>query len=444
MISTKIFALLLAACGAAPVDGFVSSSSSRVVNIQKSHLHATTTEPSADTLSLFSPCKINLFLRIIRKRPDGFHDLASLFQAVGFGDTLNLSLNNYGNSDEFTCNMEGVPTDSTNLVLRALQLMREKTGKTSVYFNADLFKRVPAQAGLGGGSANAATAMWGANELMGRPATLDQLIEWSGELGSDITFFLSRGTAYCTGRGEIMTPIDPPLPSGAKLSIVKPNLGLSTPKVFKALDYDQLSTEDPEMLRDLFLREGVVNTDDKYYINDLEQPAFDCLPELKALKDELLEVEGFDHVMMSGSGTSIFCIGEPSDKVAFMKEFDERDGVSVFNAAFINREEGCWFQDPSQPLAVVEESEEVAAIIEEGMTAEEAEQVRQNRLKAAEEMKQSIPDIPVTSDNQIVTKDAGSGFSKGPKSILNGKRRFEEARIGDGKRAYPTPSKWLE
>jgi hypothetical protein len=241
-----------------------------------------------------------------------------------------------------------------------------------------------------------------------------------------------------------MTPIDPPLPSGAKLSIVKPNLGLSTPKVFKALDYDQLSTEDPEMLRDLFLREGVVNTDDKYYINDLEQPAFDCLPELKALKDELLEVEGFDHVMMSGSGTSIFCIGEPSDKVAFMKEFDERDGVSVFNAAFTNREEGCWFQDPSQPLAVVEESEEVAAIIEEGMTAEEAEQVRQNRLKAAEEMKQSIPDIPVTSDNQIVTKDAGSGFSKGPKSILNGKRRFEEARIGDGKRAYPTPSKWLE
>jgi len=71
--------------------------------------------------------------------------------------------------------MEGVPTDSSNLVIRALELMREKTGKTSVYFNADLFKRCPAQAGLGGGSANAATAMWGANELMGRPATLEQV-----------------------------------------------------------------------------------------------------------------------------------------------------------------------------------------------------------------------------------------------------------------------------
>ncbi|KAL7539255.1 hypothetical protein ACHAWF_006352 [Thalassiosira exigua] len=307
---------------------------------------ASTASPSK-SLTLFSPCKINLFLRILRKRPDGFHDLASLFQAVGFGDTLRLSLLAEGSEgDEFSCNMEGVPTDSSNLVLRALELMRRRTGREDAFFDADLVKRVPAQAGLGGGSANAATAMWGANELLGRPATLDELIEWSGELGSDITFFLSRGTAYCTGRGEIMTPIDPPLPSGAKLSIVKPDLGLSTPKVFGALDYDGLSSEDPEALRDVFLNEGVVKTDDKYYINDLEQPAFDCLPELKALKDELLGVDGFDHVMMSGSGTSIFCIGEPADKEGFMKEFDGRVGVSVFNAEFINREEGCWFENP--------------------------------------------------------------------------------------------------
>lgn len=126
-------------------------------------------------LSLFSPCKINLFLRIIRKREDGFHDLASLFQAVGFGDTLELSSIQTEN-DEFACNMEGVPMDSSNLVLRALQLMREKTG-IQQYFKANLIKQVPAQAGLGGGSANAATAMWGANELMGNPASLDE-VSW--------------------------------------------------------------------------------------------------------------------------------------------------------------------------------------------------------------------------------------------------------------------------
>ena len=133
---------------------------------------------STETLTLFSPCKINLFLRIIRKRPDGFHDLASLFQAIGFGDTLELSITrdeDDNRNDKFNCNMPGVPLDSSNLVLRALQLMRNKTGRSDVYFNANLIKQVPAQAGLGGGSANAATAMWGANELMGRPASLKQV-----------------------------------------------------------------------------------------------------------------------------------------------------------------------------------------------------------------------------------------------------------------------------
>jgi 4-diphosphocytidyl-2-C-methyl-D-erythritol kinase len=132
------------------------------------------TAHDTSTLTLFSPCKINLFLRIIRKREDGFHDLASLFQAVSFGDTLELTPLAESDNDEFTCNMEGVPTDSSNLVLRALELLRQKTGK-SQYFRANLIKQVPAQAGLGGGSANAATAMWGANELMGNPASLDEV-----------------------------------------------------------------------------------------------------------------------------------------------------------------------------------------------------------------------------------------------------------------------------
>ena len=135
------------------------------------------TTTSSSTLTLFSPCKINLFLRIIRKRDDGFHDLASLFQAIGFGDTLELTPleDSTASKDEFTCNMPGVPVDESNLVLRALELMRTKTGQTQQYFAANLIKQVPAQAGLGGGSANAATAMWAANELMGKPASLEQV-----------------------------------------------------------------------------------------------------------------------------------------------------------------------------------------------------------------------------------------------------------------------------
>lgn len=141
---------------------------------QQSSFRPSTRLAASKELTLFSPCKINLFLRIIRKREDGFHDLASLFQAVGFGDTLKLEVLEDGEADEFTCNMEGVPTDQTNLVLRALTLMREKTG-VDTYFKTDLFKECPAQAGLGGGSANAATAMFGANELMGNPASVDEV-----------------------------------------------------------------------------------------------------------------------------------------------------------------------------------------------------------------------------------------------------------------------------
>jgi 4-diphosphocytidyl-2-C-methyl-D-erythritol kinase len=280
-------------------------------------------------------------------------------------------------ADEFTCNMEGVPTDSSNFVLRALELMREKTG-SRLHFTVNLIKQVPAQAGLGGGSANAATAMWGANELMGRPASLEQvrrvtdewmneynellsevplvltkgcnyriqMVEWSAELGSDMTFFLSRGTAYCTGRGEIMSSIDPPLPSGTKLCIVKPDIGLSTPAVFKAMEYDKLSCLDPEeTLLPTFLK-GVDQVPSEYFINDLEFPAFKCLPELKDLKDELSSVAGFDHVMMSGSGTSIFCLGQPDDVEQFKRTFAERDGLQVFFSEFINRPDGVWFESP--------------------------------------------------------------------------------------------------
>jgi 4-diphosphocytidyl-2-C-methyl-D-erythritol kinase len=172
------------------------------------------------------------------------------------------------------------------------------------------------------------------------------MVEWSGELGSDITFFLSRGTAYCTGRGEIMDPIDPPLSSGTKVCIVKPAIGLSTPSVFKALEYDKLSTLDPDRtLLPAFLK-GVDLVSDELFINDLEPPAFKCVPELKELKDELLQVKGFNHVMMSGSGTSIFCLGEPENLEDFKQKFAERENLQVFFSEFISRPEGAWFERP--------------------------------------------------------------------------------------------------
>jgi 4-diphosphocytidyl-2-C-methyl-D-erythritol kinase len=172
-----------------------------------------------------------------------------------------------------------------------------------------------------------------------------QMVDWSSELGSDITFFLSQGTAYCTGRGEILQPIIPPLQIGTSLCIVKPNVGLSTPAVFKAIDYGELSTLDPgNTLLPTFLQ-GIDNVPNDYFVNDLEPPAFRCVPLLAQLKTELLSVDGFQHVMMSGSGTSIFCLGVPSDMETFQNRFvKDRNDVQVFFAKFISRQDGEWFK----------------------------------------------------------------------------------------------------
>jgi len=319
-------------------------------------------------LELFSPCKINLFLQILRKREDGYHDLASLFQTVGFGDTLFFKKieDPEASQDEFECTMPGVPVDNTNLVIQALDLFREKTGLNQ-YFKVRLEKQVPAQAGLGGGSGNCATALFAANELTGCPATLEDLEIWSAELGSDITFFFSRGTCYCTGRGEILAPMEPLPPTS--LYLIKPAKGLSTPLVFKNLDYNELTKEDPlEILKSF--DDGIYNAN---YVNDLEPPAFRVMPELRQMKEEL-EACNFKVVQMSGSGTTIFALGEPFEDEdvpegqQFPEGFKKCWDAEVTHALFIARpdDDHLWYkqtvpygQQPESDPDVVEMDEEI-------------------------------------------------------------------------------------
>ena len=120
-------------------------------------------------ISLKSPCKLNLFLRILGRRPNGYHDLASLFQAISLYDNMHFSkLPSGATKDEMTCSDGSLAVDDSNLVIKALNLMRKKTGLNE-YFKVYLDKHVPMQAGLGGGSGNAATAMHAFNVLCGYP-----------------------------------------------------------------------------------------------------------------------------------------------------------------------------------------------------------------------------------------------------------------------------------
>ncbi|KAL4856745.1 Isocitrate lyase [Chlorella vulgaris] len=300
-----------------------------------------------DALHLFSPSKINVFLRIMRRREDGFHDLASLFHVIDLGDDMSFEeLAGTASADVLTCNMDGVPTDDSNLVIKALNLFRTKTGR-SQRFKIDLAKRVPHGAGLGGGSGNAATTLWAANELCGRPASVEELLLWSGEIGSDISVFFSNGAAYCTGRGEVVENVPPPLPLNTPLLLVKPPVGLSTPEIFKALDLDRRSTADPRQLLARLAAEGATQ---ELTVNDLEQPAFDRLPELLQLKQQL-QAEGscYSSVFMTGSGSTIVCVG--SDSIPSFLSDARYTGMFVSPARFITRQRGEWFAGPSQKAA---------------------------------------------------------------------------------------------
>ena len=259
------------------------------------------------------------------RRSDGYHELASLFQAIDLCDVVHFEL---ASQDLLTCTDPEIPTDASNLILKATALFRQKT-KCSFGVKVHLEKRIPHQAGLGGGSSNAATTLWALNQLCGYPATVDELRRWAGEIGSDIAFFLSEGTAFCTGRGEIMRTL-PALPSPS-LWIVKPKEGLSTQQVYRALDLSSIAKKDPETLLQRFL------SGEPDYLNDLEAAAFKVMPKLADIKTKLL-AKGFSTVLLSGSGSSFFCIGRTVSS--------QVEETSFYQTQFINRRSQEWYAPP--------------------------------------------------------------------------------------------------
>lgn len=274
-------------------------------------------------LTLKSPAKINLFLRVLGKRSDGYHELATLMQAVSLCDTLTIQLND--SCDKLSCTDSTIPTDDSNLVLKATSLFRNKTGLKST-FSINLEKVIPHQAGLGGGSSNAATTLWACNKLTNAQIPDSVLAEWAAEIGSDVAFFLSPGTAYCTGRGEILKPVK--VNYSTNFTIIKPKEGLSTPKIFGKLQISSLQHRDPESILKGFC-EG--NYD---YFNDLETAALDELPLLKDMKQQL-HLNGFTSVTMSGSGSSFFCTGSGIIP----------NGLKYYNVFPIVRKPGNWYTE---------------------------------------------------------------------------------------------------
>jgi 4-diphosphocytidyl-2-C-methyl-D-erythritol kinase len=233
-----------------------------------------------DSISLVhatSHAKINWSLRIIGKRADGFHDLETIFQTISLHDELT-----FRDADRLslTCDDPTIPTDHTNLVLRAARAVNAPP--TAI----ELKKRIPAGGGLGGGSSNAATT------LLTLGAGRDDLAELALNLGSDVPFFLLGGTAYATGRGEVLTPIAPM--NGIPLLLLLPEERMLTKDAFSRITrYSQpLGIEAYSRGYDVFT-------------NDFEEPVFAMLPRLRELTERLYAA-GATFAAMSGSGSTLF------------------------------------------------------------------------------------------------------------------------------------------
>jgi len=255
-----------------------------------------------------SPCKVNLLLNILGKRPDGFHELETVMYPISVFDRLSFSRG--GKGIELTCSDRGLPTDSRNLVYRAAEAFFRATGiKEGV--RIQLEKKIPMAAGLGGGSGNAAVTLLGLNELFDRPLGAERIQEIAASIGSDVPFFLQRKPALAVGRGEKIQSLDSfPALHGRAFLLVHPGFGISTPWAYQQLARfpDALNGQRgrAQKLISLLRKDKLQNAGHEFY-NSLEAPALEKYP-LLALFQEFLREKGAEAALMSGSGSSTFAI----------------------------------------------------------------------------------------------------------------------------------------
>lgn len=248
------------------------------------------------TLTLQAPAKLNLSLKILGKRDDGFHELDTLMVKLpGLADTLE-----FHEAEEFSfhCDAPGVPDDGSNLVVKAVRAYEAAAG-LKCRCSITLHKTIPHGAGLGGGSSDAAVTLLGINRLNGFKLNVKQLHEIAASLGSDIPFFLTSGASRCTGRGEIIEPV--PSPPAIFVVLLKPSFSVPTPDAYKRW---KQSIEVPGIS---YSQQTVNNIQ---LVNDLERPVFEKHRFLAEMKQWLLSRQETKAALMSGSGSTVFAVVE--------------------------------------------------------------------------------------------------------------------------------------
>lgn len=278
--------------------------------------------------------KINIGLDVLRRRADGYHEVKMIMQTVDIYDELVLEKRKEPGIELRMDNRE-LPSGGDNLICRAADLLfREK--KITEGVNISLTKRIPIAAGMAGGSADAAAALRGLNELFDMGYSLKELQALGVGLGADIPYCLAGGTMLSEGIGEILTPL--PAPPAAHLVIAKPDINVSTAFVYGNLHADRLAWHPDIDGMIAALQKGDLDGITGRLGNVLETVTVKAHPVIEQIK-ELLRKQGAENALMSGSGPTVFGIFKEKETAARAAEAVERGRLAkqIFVTTFYNR-----------------------------------------------------------------------------------------------------------
>ncbi len=284
---------------------------------------------SASAIRVWAPAKVNLFLEVLARRPDGYHELATLMAAVSLYDTLELTEEPSG-ATALRCDHPSLSTGPDNLICRAVELVRRESGRSGGV-TIRLWKRIPIAAGLAGGSSDAAATLAGLNYLWRLGWDRAKLIRLGAELGSDVSFFFAAPAAWCTGRGEQVEPLR--LGRALDLVLITPPAGLSTAEVFRGVTVPSTPRSGAAVRQ--AAAAGDINELGRQLHNRLQPAAEQLCPAVTGLIARLAGSVGPAGQLMTGSGSTVFalcrCAGEALSLArALHLARDELCGARVF------------------------------------------------------------------------------------------------------------------
>lgn len=260
--------------------------------------------PNSDCLRINAHAKINLYLDVVGKRPDGYHEIETLFHSIQLHDQVSIRRNRAKGIIVHSGHPQ-IPCDERNLAYQAAELLRCQVGNIEGV-EISIQKRIPVAAGLAGGSADAAAVLWGMNRLFELNLTQRVLMEFGCQLGADVPFCLLGGAALGRGIGEILTPLQPL--EAVPLVLANPGFAVSTASVFQQFNFSLTKpAKNVKILTRCFQTGDVSNLADQLH-NSLEDTVFSMYPAVTALKTELAQWDGCYGALMSGSGPTVFGI----------------------------------------------------------------------------------------------------------------------------------------